>query len=64
MCAAYLGWRETAANCRAAYRDWLKSAARETDLGFASFVAALHQEQSAAASYAAIVEDAPRALAG
>ena len=55
MLAAYVDWRETAAKSEVAYRRWSQSPALERELRFATFVAALDQEESAAANYAAVV---------
>lgn len=64
MLAAYVDWRETAALAQGAYRRWLHSPAGERELRFATFVAALDQEESAATSYAGIVGGVARLLAG
>lgn len=64
MLAAYVDWRETAAKSQVAYRRWSQRPAVERELRFATFVAALDQEQSAAASYAGIVGDVARVLEG
>jgi hypothetical protein len=52
MLAAYVDWRETAAKSKVAYGRWSQSPAPDRELRFATFVAALDQEQSAAANYA------------
>ena len=62
MLAAYVDWRETAAVAEVAYRRWSQSPAGERELRFATFVAALDQEESAAASYAGIVGGVARVL--
>jgi hypothetical protein len=62
MLAAYVDWRETAAVAEVAYRRWSQSPVAERELPFGTFVAALDQEQSAAASYAGIVGGVARAL--
>jgi len=62
MLAAYVDWRETAAVARVAYGRWSQSPVAERELRFATFLAALDQEQSAAASYAGIVGGVARVL--
>jgi hypothetical protein len=64
MLAAYVDWRETAAKSKLAYGRWSQSPALDRELRFATFVAALDQEQSAAANYAGIVGGVARVLEG
>jgi hypothetical protein len=64
MLAAYVDWRETAAKSKVAYGRWSQSPAPDRELRFATFVAALDQEQSAAANYAGIVGGVARVLEG
>ena len=62
MLAAYVDWRETAAKSKVAYWRWSQGPAPERELRFATFVAALDQEECAAANYASIVGGVARVL--
>ena len=62
MLAAYVDWRETAAKSEVAYRRWSHGPGLGRELRFATFVAALDQEESAAASYASVVGDLARVI--
>ena len=61
MVACYANWREEAAGVRDAYRRW-REASSEHGGAFVAYMAALDQEQSAAARYAQIVTDLERWL--
>jgi hypothetical protein len=62
--ACYLDWRQGAADSRAAYLRWCESPSWERGLRFASYLAALDQEESAAANYAGLTSEAARRLKG
>ena len=62
MLACYIDWREDAATARDAYGRWSTSRAGEAAQLFSAYQAALDQEESAATSYAAIVDDVGRWL--
>jgi len=64
MLAAYVDWRETVAKSKVAYGRWSQSPTRDRELCFATFVASLDQEESAAANYAGIVVGVARVLEG
>jgi hypothetical protein len=64
MLACYLDWREGAAGSRAAYLRWCESPVSERELRFASYLAALDQEESAAANYADATTEVARRLKG
>jgi len=61
MVACYANWREAAAGVRDTHRRWREANNEHRD-GFAAYMAALDQEQSAAARYAQIVTDLERWL--
>ena len=56
----YVDWRERALLTRMAYTRWCEASASERRLRFAGYLAALDQEESTAAAYAAIVREVTR----
>jgi hypothetical protein len=62
MLDRYVEWREDAAAVSAAYGGWSGAPAREKGWRFSVYMAALEQEESAATSYAAVVEELDRWL--
>ena len=62
LIACYVDWREDAADSRAAYACWCESAPPDRRLRFASYLAALDQEESAAAKYAEVTIEVARRL--
>jgi hypothetical protein len=61
MLAYYLSWRHDAAAVWDAYAGWVNAPACEKLSRFSAYTAALEQEQSAATSYAVVVENVARA---
>lgn len=61
MLAYYIDWRWDAETVWDAYAAWVDAPACEKPSRFSAYTAALEQEQSAATSYAAVVENLSRA---
>ena len=59
----YLDWRDECAAVAAAYRNWASTAAAESALLFAAYVAALDREERAAVQYELVLGEAHRVLA-
>jgi hypothetical protein len=57
MLARYIDWRWDAAGVWDAYAAWVNAPASEKSSRFAAYIAAVDQEQSAATSYASVVEN-------
>jgi hypothetical protein len=53
MVDSELAWRESVAAVGCAYRTWCAASGRDRGLSFACYVAALDQEEAAAAAFAA-----------
>jgi hypothetical protein len=62
MLASYIDWREGAAAARDAYTRWCSAPAGEEDSMYSAYMAALDQEESAAARYAVVLEHVERSL--
>jgi hypothetical protein len=62
MLAGYIDWREGAAAARDSYTRWCNAPAGEKDSRFSAYMAALDQEESAAARYALGLEHLQRSL--
>jgi hypothetical protein len=62
MLASYIDWREDAAATRDAYTRWCTAPTAEEDWRFSAYMAALDQEESAAARYALVLEHMQRSL--
>jgi hypothetical protein len=54
----YVSWREHSAAVEAAYRRWSFAAARDRELAFDDYAAALDREELVAAEYRRLVEQA------
>jgi hypothetical protein len=61
MLAWYIDWRWDAAGVWDAYAAWVNAPACEKPSRFSAYTAAVDQEQSAATSYAVVVENVARA---
>jgi hypothetical protein len=62
MLACYIAWREDAAAVAEAYRRWSEAPAYHEPWRYSAYLAALEQEESAAASYAEVVGHVERWL--
>jgi hypothetical protein len=58
MMDGYVGWREECAAVDRTYRSWLGARREDEAAAFADYSAALDREDSAAAEYRRLIEDA------
>ena len=61
MLAFYIDWRHDAAEVAVAYEGWRTAPSGDEQARFAAYMSALDQEESAAASYALVVQQVQRA---
>jgi hypothetical protein len=61
MLAYYIEWRHQEAEVAGAYDQWSSAPADERALWFSAYIAALDQEQAAAARYAIVAGEVERA---